>query len=404
MVKKMKIFRTYLILIALSLAVLLAKPVFAVSIDDVIEPRVQRSTFLQAALGNDAGKSFDAYLDTIFNYNSILGALHITNWISTILIAVFLLTLLTSVTKMMTYAKVELGWFKRFKLLHVAVKKNPADFFVQYCGRTADGTFDCSYSEHKTYHKASRISLHGSFYAIGAKVAIISLIFLFQGGFFKAFAGRESSNYNIFADSYTSGGHATSTGGYKLDDSFGEPVQGVAASSANYFERAGFIASDRDATISLTLPPEAELTFGELSYDQTAYSTHTMSVAYSGAAGYDLYVRNDPPTRVGGAEVITPIGATPASPVLHTTQYGINLASNTIPASVGAAPVGGSGQVDGSYGVTNSYAFLKDDIIAYSNGASTETVFTITAIMNFSTSTPAGTYTTTMTYELVPRF
>lgn len=400
----MKIFRNVLILCILSFVTLSIKPVFAELINDSFEPRIQQRNFLSTVFGDAAGSSFDAYLDKIFNYNSILNALHISNYISTILIAIFLLMLFSSVTKMMSYAKTELGWFNRLKLMRVAVKKSPIDFFTQFCTRNADGIFECSYSNHKTYHKASRISLHGSFFALGFKIAIISLIFLFQGGFFNAFAGRESSNYNIFADSYTSGGSSTSSGGYLLADSFGEPVQGLPSSSTNYLERAGFIASERDDTISLTFPPEADLEFGELSYDATAYSTHTMSITYSGTVGYDLYLRNDPPTRIGGTEVITGIGPTPVSPQIHTSQFGINLASNTIPATVGTAPQGGSGQASSNYGITNSFAFQKDDVIAYSNGQSTETTFTITAIMNFSTNTPAGAYTTTMTYELVPRF
>lgn len=400
----MKIFKRFITIILPSLAMLITKPVFAVTMEGAIQPAIKRYSFWQAVLGNQLGKGFDQYLTNLFNYSSIIRALETTSWLSNFIFALFLAILVASVFKMLSYAKPDFKWFRKLKLIRIAIKKSPTDYFSNYCARNPDGNYNCSYTDHKTYHKYSRISLLGSFYVLGLKIAIVSIVFLIEGGYFSVFAGRESSNYTIFADTYSSGGHSTSTSGYSLNDSFGESVQGMSSSSGSYSVNAGFIASDRDASISLTFPTDASLPFGQLSIGTTGYSAHTMTINYTGDRGYDLYIRNDAPARIGGTEVITPIGHTPSSPITHTDQYGINLAPNTEPAIIGSAPAGGSGQVSASYDVANSYAFQKDDEIAYAVGFAGSTVYTVTAIMNFSSTIPAGSYTTTMLYELVPRF
>lgn len=400
----MKIFKRIITLLIPSLVIFISKPVFAVTMEGDFEPLIQRYSYWQAVLGDALGRSFDAYLTGLFNYSSVVRALETTSWFTNFVFIIFLAILVGSVFKMLSYAKTEFKWFHKLKLIGIAVKKSPTDYFSNYCARNPDGNYNCSYTDHKTYHKYSRISLLGSFYAIGLKIAIVTIVFLIQGGYFSVFAGRESGTYSIFADTYSSGGHSTSSSGFALNDSFGEPVQGMSSSSGNYSVNAGFIASERDAVISLSFPTDASLPFGELTLGSTAFSAHTMTINYTGDRGYDLYIRNDAPARIGGTEMITPIGHTPAGSLTSTSQYGINLAANTVPAIVGSAPEGGSGQVNASYLVPNSYAFLKDDVIAYAVGSAGATLYTVTAIMNFSSITPAGSYTTTMLYELVPRF
>jgi len=402
----MKIFKRITSLIFLTAALIMASPVFAAVTDEVIEPKIARNSFLQAAFGSVTGRSFDAYLSGIFNYHSIVSALNVTSWISNIVFVIFLLMLIASVSKMLSYAKTELKWFKKFSLIGLAIKKSPTDYFTKYCARNADGTYDCSYTEHKTYHKASRISLNGSIYLLAFKLAVISLLFLIEGGYLRAFAGRDSANYSIFVDTYSSGGgYSNSAAGYVLNDSFGDATSNpIATSSGGFFEKSGFIAAEREAIIAFTIPPETALNFGSLILGETAYATHTMSVTYSGGIGYDVYLRSDPLTRIGGTEQITAIGHTPSAPVTHTNQYGLNFTSNTIPALIGAAPAGGSGQVSTNYGITNSYAYLRDDAVLFADTSSAETVFTASLIMNFSSTMPAGSYATTLLYELVPRF
>jgi hypothetical protein len=78
-------------------------------------------------------------------------------------------------------------------------------------------------------------------------------------------------------------------------------------------------------------------------------------------------------------------------------QYGINLVANTLPTSFGANPISGFGVAASGYNTLNNYKYVSGDMIASAPKSSAQTNFTISYIVNASTTTAGGTYTGSQT-------
>jgi hypothetical protein len=136
----------------------------------------------------------------------------------------------------------------------------------------------------------------------------------------------------------------------------------------------------------------------------TSTSTGTSIVAAStnGSSGYTITVNGA--TLTSGANTVTALTSGATSSV-GTKQFGLNVAgANTTP-SVGAA-VSGTGVATGSanYNTSNTFRFGTGEIIASSAGPTNANAFTVSYIANIDGVTPAGSYTTALTYIATANF
>ena len=134
----------------------------------------------------------------------------------------------------------------------------------------------------------------------------------------------------------------------------------------------------------------------------TASGTSIMAASTNGSTGYSVTVNGG--TLTSGANTITPLAAGAASTV-GSKQFGLNLAAaNTTPA-VGAAVSGtGTRTAAVNYATNNTFRFGTGEIIASATGPSNANTFTLGYIANIDGLTPAGAYTTTLTYVATANF
>jgi hypothetical protein len=81
-------------------------------------------------------------------------------------------------------------------------------------------------------------------------------------------------------------------------------------------------------------------------------------------------------------------------------QFGLNLVANTSPVSLGANPNHGQfgvGSAATNYATTNNYRFVSGETIASAPKSSGMTIYTISYIVNVSSLTPGGQYSSNQT-------
>jgi hypothetical protein len=150
---------------------------------------------------------------------------------------------------------------------------------------------------------------------------------------------------------------------------------------------------------------------GTFSSSTTRFATSTMLAGTNGGSGYTITV-NSPSSLTcaacAGTPTIAAMGtqtangsATPSS--TGTAQFGLNLRANTAP-TVGTDKSGGSGLYGTNYGTVDSFRFLTADSVATAAGASDNTLYTVSYIVNIPSSQAAGVYTATMTYICTATF
>jgi hypothetical protein len=96
-----------------------------------------------------------------------------------------------------------------------------------------------------------------------------------------------------------------------------------------------------------------------------------------------------------------------ASPAAGTAGWGFNLASNTFPTTFGAAPTGtGTGTASASpqYNTANAFRFNSTDVVAGAGAATNSNTYTLSFVANISGATPAGSYSSTISYVATPNF
>jgi len=141
---------------------------------------------------------------------------------------------------------------------------------------------------------------------------------------------------------------------------------------------------------------------GNGSTTATATGTSVIAASTNGNSGYSITVNGT--TLASGTNTIAAIAAGGASSV-GNPQFGINLAGlNTTPV-VGAAKTGtGTAAAVTDYGTNDSFKFLTGDTIASVAGPTNANTFTVGYIANIDGITPAGAYTTNLTYIATANF
>lgn len=141
---------------------------------------------------------------------------------------------------------------------------------------------------------------------------------------------------------------------------------------------------------------------GSGSITNTVTGTSVLAASTNANSGYSISITGN--TLTSGLNTI-PALASGSSSVKGSKQFGLNLASaNTIPA-VGAAKSGaGTAIVDPNYATNDNFRFVSGDTVASSVGPTNVNAFTVGYIANIDGITPAGAYTSNLTYTATSNF
>lgn len=140
---------------------------------------------------------------------------------------------------------------------------------------------------------------------------------------------------------------------------------------------------------------------GEFSPSSTAASSSEMVVATNAGLGYSITMTGT--TLTSGNNVI-PASETPVSSQAGSSQFGVNLRSNTNP-GIGSEPQGpGTGSINGSYNVPNQFAFKTGDIITSSTGSTDNRKYTMSYMTNVNAGQAPGVYATTLSFICLANF
>lgn len=141
--------------------------------------------------------------------------------------------------------------------------------------------------------------------------------------------------------------------------------------------------------------------FGTLNSSNTSYGSSDLLVGTNGKNGYAITVVGD--GLVSGNNVINSIASDDVSRP-GTDQFGINLVSNQSPA-IGANPTGpGSGLPSANYSNSNFFMFHDGDTIASYSQPDNYRQYTVSYIVNVSSTQPPGVYVSTINYICTGNF
>jgi hypothetical protein len=145
----------------------------------------------------------------------------------------------------------------------------------------------------------------------------------------------------------------------------------------------------------------ALLNLGELSTKTAKFATSQFAVATNDPTGYLLYVSGG--TMTAGNEIIPGLSSGGTSQV-GTSQFGINLRSNSNPV-VGSEVSGvGTGVPVTGYGTSNNYKYNNGDLIARSPLPTEFNRFTVSYLVNISEDQRPGIYASSFTYIALASF
>lgn len=143
------------------------------------------------------------------------------------------------------------------------------------------------------------------------------------------------------------------------------------------------------------------IALGELSSVNSTTATSQFAVATNDPVGYNAYISGG--TMAAGNEVIPNLISGTASAV-GTSQFGINLRSNSSP-SVGANVSGsGTGNPSSNYGTSNIFRYNSGDQIASSPLPTEFNRFTVSYVVNVSRSQKPGIYASSFNFTAVVAF
>lgn len=211
-----------------------------------------------------------------------------------------------------------------------------------------------------------------------------------------AFASEPaSSNYRFDETSVgVSSLLESNSANFRAQSGAGDAAAG-ASGSTNFQTEAGSDTS-RDPNLTVEVISSAA-NLGTFSATTASTATAQFSVINYTSYGYVAQLVGDPPS--SGNEEINAMSTTTTSQP-GTEQFGINLVANTSPVSYGQNPDNGTspddfgfGTVAGNYGTPNQFRYVSGETIATAPKSSGKTIYTISYLVNVSTLTPGGVYT-----------
>lgn len=178
---------------------------------------------------------------------------------------------------------------------------------------------------------------------------------------------------------------------------------------SGYQAYSGFNTTDRPVLeVAVT---GGSFDMGTLTTSQARAISTSFTVRSYLASGYTIEVGGTPLKNNGSnytlANLTSPTASNPG-----TEQFGINLAANNLPSigAFGAAPAQvpdttfGFGVANSNYSTTNLFKYIENDPIAHSDSSSGITEYTMSVIANISTTTPGGSYGTSLFVNAIPTF
>ena len=211
-----------------------------------------------------------------------------------------------------------------------------------------------------------------------------------------------SSSYRIDESFIGPGGTVNSTSPhYSESSTAGDTGVGESLSTA-YRNEAGFNTTSEPRLVLIV--NTSSINFGQLSTAAATTATSTFSVLNYTASGYGVYTVGAPPSN--GSHNLSGMSSTGPSQT-GVEQFGINLKANSSPVTFGANPVQipssnfSYGAASSGYNSANNFRYVNGEKIAESTQSSGETDYTISYIVNASTTTPGGHYTGAQTLVVV---
>ncbi len=206
-----------------------------------------------------------------------------------------------------------------------------------------------------------------------------------------------SPNFRV-DESFVGGGGDVqgSSPNFKSDSAVGSVGVGDTSSPSFTSETGPITTSDPALTFSVS---GTAINFGALSTSATATGNSSFSVKNYTSYGYIIQVVGSPPKT--GSYALAGMSTSGVSQQ-GVEQFGINLVHNTSPINFGTNPTAGTtaaqfGTASSGYSTPNNYKYINGDTVASAPKSSGQTDFTISYIVNASTTTAGGVYTGALT-------
>jgi hypothetical protein len=186
----------------------------------------------------------------------------------------------------------------------------------------------------------------------------------------------------------------TSSPSYQAAESGGILGFGNSADATMQINAGNTTTNDPALSFAIDTP---NVNFGAFSPSTTAVATSTFQVSDYTSYGYVVQTLGTGPTY--GGHTIAGMSTTGPSQA-GVEQFGLNLVANTSPVSLGANPNHGQfgvGSAATNYATTNNYRFVSGETIASAPKSSGMTIYTISYIVNVSSLTPGGQYSSNQT-------
>lgn len=234
-------------------------------------------------------------------------------------------------------------------------------------------------------------------------VSVLAAVFVVSTSIGTTYAVTSSSNnYQITEQQFNAGsGLDSCSAQYCAQVTIGDPSAMPRAGSASFTS-----GSTSDEPVLEVIIEGGESNLGTLTTEHTGTKIAMVKVRSFQSGGYQLMIMGDPPKF--GDHVLS----TAETPELSTPgkeQFGINLAQNNL-LGAGANPVqvpdDGSifGTANDNYRIANRFMYQNGDVVAHSLLDSGRTDYTITMVVNISSSTPAGNYKSDFSAIVMPAY
>lgn len=237
-------------------------------------------------------------------------------------------------------------------------------------------------------------------YAFGTLFGVLLTVATLVSG--QAFAQTSTSpNYQMTETQFgNTSGEETCSSQYCASVSIGDDGASSSASSAE-LGKANY--SEPTLEVSVESGPSD---LGELTTERTGTKVMYVKIRNYLSEGYRMQVIGDAP-KYDNHTLATPTTPTDSTP--GTEQFGINVVANSNP-TLGADPVSQpSGQTNtllatANYRVSNKFMYIPGQTVAENAVSDGGADYTITMIVNISTGTPAGQYSSDFSAVVIPFF
>jgi hypothetical protein len=143
-----------------------------------------------------------------------------------------------------------------------------------------------------------------------------------------------------------------------------------------------------------------QIGLGELNSVTSNVAQSQVLAATNAGSGYNIYVHGT--TMTSGNNIIPAM--LNATSQVGSSQFGINLRSNSNP-DIGQDPAGGgTATPTPNYNLANRFRFVSGEAIASASGVQDYKKFTISYLVNVNKDQTPGVYSTTLTYVCVANF